>query len=774
MRSGILLCILVVTVAASPLHGVSLQFDPSLLEKSTGSYHFSYPGANALSVNASLSLPLLTYCWEGDFGLDDSAIFISYDTLTKRDIVPSNLLYFDNAVTSAEQNIEIPGKRRGDISKVVFNIERLESDGLTVTSISLLPLTVQSDGLLRMATGIIIPSLPDLPLRIEELVASSSSAGFLRPPLKSAISQKSGAPPLGIEYLIVTDRRLQTEYERLASFKRSLGVTASVALVDSIVFAYPGVDAAEKLRNYLKEFYQAGGRYLLLGGDQTLVPTRYLAYYNCAVAPTSRYELLPSDLYYADLSGEWDKDGDRIWGEPNQDAPDLYPEILVGRIPLKDSAAVARYIDKLLQYYRKPGDGDYSYLNRHLFFCSDEMRDYPEGGQHGAIAEGLPLDIEVDTSWGVEHPSGDAPNPTNPDGFSSISGISDGYGIINLIAHGRVDGFVVRSANYLGRPVSYILSAPQSGGNGSLLNLVPNGKSSFYYSLSCDVGGYDLDTLYGDSIDYSFVEGLLAAESSGAIGIVAYTRWGWVYSSYLLQESFMAKLFAEAENSPVRAMYLSWLEHTYLRDIIYGQNYYGDPSLKLYRSAPRDMEIEIYRQGENRYLVTLSSAGASIGGAMVILSDSGTILEQGESDPAGNFFITYPLDLQKKYTVAAVKDGFAIAAREYVPSIASDLAEDESDLLPETFYLSQNFPNPFNGTTRISYSLPYRAAVNFEVYNLLGELVFGQTIASQPAGDYVLDWAGSNYQGDALPSGIYFYRLSAGHNQATRKMILLK
>lgn len=763
-----------VIAVTSSLHGAVLRFHPALLEKSRDGYHFSYPGAKELAVNSSLSLPLMTLYWEGNIGLNESAFTMLYDTLTDWGAVPSHLRQFDNAVTSIDKENRAPESRTGDITKAVFNIERLEFDGKKVTALSLLPLTVGSDGILVMAKEIDIPSLTQEPLRITEVFSKFSGGEPLPRSLKNSQTEGVRGLPIGIEYLIVTNRRLRAEYERLASFKRSLGITASVALIDSVVTAYPGVDAAEKLRNYLKEFYQAGGRYLLLGGDQTLVPTRYLVYYNCVVAPTSRYELLPSDLYYADLSGEWDKDGDHIWGEPNQDAPDLYPEILVGRVPLKDSSAVARYIDKLIQYYREPGKGDYAYLNRHLFFCSDEMRDYPEGGQHGAIAEALPDNIEVDTSWGVEYPSGDDPNPSNPDGFSSIARIGDGYGIINIIAHGRVDGFVVKSANYLGRPVSYILSTPQSGGNGSLLNLAPNGRTSLYYSLSCDVGGYDLDTLYGDSVDYSFVEMLLVAESSGAIGMVANTRWGWVYSSYLLQESFMEKLFAEAQNSPARAMYLSWLEHTYLRDIIYGQNYYGDPALTLYRAAPQDIAIDIYRQGEERFLVSLHSEGTVVSGAAVTLSEQGVILQQGESDHSGNFVITYPLDFEKKYTIAAVKEGFAVAIREYIPPIASDFTGEEDGLLPAEFSLHQNFPNPFNGTTRIPYSLPFRAAVTFKVYNLLGEQVFHHSLAAQPAGEHVIDWMGIDSEGKALPSGIYFYRLSAGQNQATRKMILLK
>ncbi|MCH8811559.1 MAG: DUF3500 domain-containing protein, partial [Gemmatimonadetes bacterium] len=78
---------------------------------------------------------------------------------------------------------------------------------------------------------------------------------------------------------------------------------------------------AEKLRNYLMQSHADGTEYLLLAGDETLLPIRYA--YHRSVSEMPPMELLQvCDLYFADLTGQWDLDNDGIWGESMHDRPD--------------------------------------------------------------------------------------------------------------------------------------------------------------------------------------------------------------------------------------------------------------------------------------------------------------------------------------------------------------------------------------------------------------------------------------------------------------------
>lgn len=111
-----------------------------------------------------------------------------------------------------------------------------------------------------------------------------------------------------------------------------------------------------------------------------------------------------------------------------------------------------------------------------------------------------------------------------------------------------------------------------------------------------------------------------------------------------------------------------------------------------------------------------------------------------------------------------------IVARLTVAS-ASSVGEE---VLPETFALSQNFPNPFNAATSIRYTLGEPGMVRLSVFNCLGQHARTLVSASQPAGTYVVTWDGRNAQGRELGSGVYFYRLDVGDREQCKKMLLLK
>jgi hypothetical protein len=94
---------------------------------------------------------------------------------------------------------------------------------------------------------------------------------------------------------------------------------------------------------------------------------------------------------------------------------------------------------------------------------------------------------------------------------------------------------------------------------------------------------------------------------------------------------------------------------------------------------------------------------------------------------------------------------------------------------PEVYALSDNYPNPFNPETTIKYQLPEAGDVTLEVYNMLGQVVRTLVSEQQNAGRYVLQWDATNDAGQALSSGIYFYRIQAGGEfQSVKKMLLLK
>ncbi len=99
--------------------------------------------------------------------------------------------------------------------------------------------------------------------------------------------------------------------------------------------------------------------------------------------------------------------------------------------------------------------------------------------------------------------------------------------------------------------------------------------------------------------------------------------------------------------------------------------------------------------------------------------------------------------------------------------LATGVADQKG--LPVRYTLSQNYPNPFNPATKIDYTLPSAGFVTLKIYNLLGQLVATPVSEKQTAGSHTLSFDASK-----LPSGIYFYRITAGSFVSTKKMTLIK
>ncbi len=105
------------------------------------------------------------------------------------------------------------------------------------------------------------------------------------------------------------------------------------------------------------------------------------------------------------------------------------------------------------------------------------------------------------------------------------------------------------------------------------------------------------------------------------------------------------------------------------------------------------------------------------------------------------------------------------------------VSTDSHNAMPDAFVLTQNFPNPFNPSTVIEFSIPQSfgtADVKLEVFNVLGQHV--STLANSPleSGIYQATWNGRDDSGIPVAGGMYIYRLQAGDDVLSNKMILLK
>ncbi|MGO9480776.1 MAG: FlgD immunoglobulin-like domain containing protein [Candidatus Kryptoniota bacterium] len=93
---------------------------------------------------------------------------------------------------------------------------------------------------------------------------------------------------------------------------------------------------------------------------------------------------------------------------------------------------------------------------------------------------------------------------------------------------------------------------------------------------------------------------------------------------------------------------------------------------------------------------------------------------------------------------------------------------------PTTYKLYNNYPNPFNPSTKIGFELPKDSHVKLVIYNIVGREVAQVADANYPAGYTELTWNGMNNHGTIVSSGVYFYRISADKWNKVMKMMLIK
>ncbi len=98
----------------------------------------------------------------------------------------------------------------------------------------------------------------------------------------------------------------------------------------------------------------------------------------------------------------------------------------------------------------------------------------------------------------------------------------------------------------------------------------------------------------------------------------------------------------------------------------------------------------------------------------------------------------------------------------------------EAPFVPKATALMQNFPNPFNPTTVLTYDVASAGQVTIRVFDVSGRLIRTLLDARKEIGRHQVEWNGKNASGSMVPSGIYFYRMRTSGFDATRKMILLR
>jgi hypothetical protein len=361
--------------------------------------------------------------------------------------------------------------------------------------------------------------------------------GFAQNP--DMINQYPAAPksPAGYQILIITPFSFEDGFTDLVNYYASVGLTSQFESVEDINSGVSGYDLPEKIRNFIRQEYQNNGiEYVILGGTESLVPSRDfydIVYYGTGGVEEESYDI-PTDLYYCALDGSDDANGNHIYGEV-ADSTDLLPEVAIGRLPFTTLSDQASMIHKSVSYQANPVEGEDTrplFAGEYLWadpltFGGDYMNLLIDNhNDNGYFSFGVPSGIN-DITRLYDTLNADSVTYWQWSTDSLIALINQGTSFIYHLGHANTSYMMRMSLNEI------------TDANFYLANGVDH-NYSLIYTQGCDDGGYDNP-------------GCIASQSLAinnfAVAGIFNTRFGWFDEgttdgpSEHLQRQFVSALY---------------------------------------------------------------------------------------------------------------------------------------------------------------------------------------------------------------------------------------
>ncbi|MDD2237493.1 MAG: C25 family cysteine peptidase, partial [Kiritimatiellae bacterium] len=490
--------------------------------------------------------------------------------------------------------------------------------GQTYLAIRLNPLTYEpTSQRLLLATNLLITlqleTTPDIqradaatPDPNASLFASLLNGLVINPATtipKTDAFETDETPTATCDYLIITSDTLSNSFQRLADFRTSQNnLTTRVLTLETIETSYSGTkpaggsDTQTKIRNAIIDYVaRFGTAYVLLGGDNTILPDR-----DAAVSCGSYSEsAMPTDLYYSGLDGTWDANANGTYGETD-DSVDMAYDVIVGRLPIRTTTQADAYINKLIDFesnalpvafMRKTillGDklwNTYTGTVRPTDTCSDGLSQF---NAHDPVADDeiwcRRLYRTRLSLWTNQHMSAFFDTLTSWD--SSTAGdylqsaanvtarFNEGWNHVFFATHGNTTIWGLESGSF------------SSSHAAALTNL-----QALVYTMACLTGAFD-------TADPSLSEGFLRNANGGALAYMGCSRYGWgspgSYSggtSISYADKFYDQVFTKLRNH----IGIAFAEHklamasssTYNganRWVQFGMNLQGEPLVPIRRT----------------------------------------------------------------------------------------------------------------------------------------------------------------------------------------------
>lgn len=156
-------------------------------------------------------------------------------------------------------------------------------------------------------------------------------------------------------------------------------------------------------------------------------------------------------------------------------------------------------------------------------------------------------------------------------------------------------------------------------------------------------------------------------------------------------------------------------------------------------------------------------------GGLYVSSDEGLTWSK-----LGKFAITSPGPGEVRANPNNLKEIYITTLTGIYKGTGTMTSVERNKNIPVSIRIYQNYPNPFNSSTQISFDIEETKLITIKIYNILGKEVRTLIKNTFSPGTHIVNWDGTNFRGNDLPSGIYFYRFKAEEYYETKKLVILR
>jgi hypothetical protein len=434
--------------------------------------------------------------------------------------------------------------------------------------------------------------------------------------------------PANYEYVIVTVTAQESAYQTYADWKTAKGVPATVVTTTWIDANYSGRDIQEKIRNFIIDAKDTWGiSYVLIGGDDHIVPSRVAWAFECEAGFDPDEDNIRADLYYSDLDGTWDENGNSIFGEI-ADNVDLYPDVMVGRAPTDDLSDANAVVNKFMTYEKNP-PADYA---TEAFFFAEVLwsNPYTDSG----ILKDMIDDLHFDSRY--EPIEKQYESMMNETPTSVLNYLNTGPHLTNHAGHAWYSS--------MGCGTGYIYRGD--------VDALTNGPNYFVlYSIGCWSAAFDYNCM---------AEHFATNPNGGTIAYVGNSRYGWGspgHPGWGYSETFDADFYGAilSEGLTQFGAAVAWpkiLRIPYSQDEnvyrchLYQVNLLGDPEMACHTEDITALQLDAptpIPDSVSTFTATVTDANGPVEGARLCLSGTGVYMV-GSTDASGQVVFDLSID----------------------------------------------------------------------------------------------------------------------------------